>query len=69
MSGERATAAIRVDVYVQPRASRTAVKGQHDGCVKIALDAPPVEGASNAELIASCANCRSALTRPLGSSG
>jgi uncharacterized protein (TIGR00251 family) len=51
MSGDRATAAIRVDVYVQPRASRTAVKGMHDGCVKIALAAPPVDGAANAELI------------------
>jgi uncharacterized protein (TIGR00251 family) len=44
-------AAIRVDVYVQPRASRTTVKGTHDGCLKIALAAPPVDGAANAELI------------------
>ena len=51
MSDARATAAIRVDVYVQPRASRTAVKGTHDGCLKIALAAPPVDGAANAELV------------------
>jgi len=38
-------------VYVQPRAARTQVAGMHDGCVKIRLAAPPVEGAANAELI------------------
>ena len=43
--------AIRVDVYVQPRASKTEVAGLHDGCVKIRLAAPPVDGAANAELI------------------
>ncbi|MDP6943888.1 MAG: DUF167 domain-containing protein [Myxococcota bacterium] len=38
-------------VYAQPRASRTAVVGGHDGMVKIALQAPPVDGKANAELI------------------
>ena len=38
-------------VYVQPRAARTQVAGMHDGCVKIRLAAPPVDGAANTELI------------------
>jgi uncharacterized protein (TIGR00251 family) len=42
---------IRVNVYVQPGASRTAVAGTHDGSIKIRLAAPPVDGAANAALI------------------
>lgn len=41
----------RINIYVQPRASKTAVAGMHDGCVKIRLAAPPVDGAANAALI------------------
>lgn len=39
-------------VLIQPRASRTKVLGEHDGRLKIALAAPPVEGEANAALIA-----------------
>ena len=45
------SAAQKFSVYVQPRAARTQVAGMHDGCVKIRLAAPPVDGAANAELI------------------
>ena len=38
-------------VLVQPRASRTRVLGEHDGRLKIALAAPPVDGEANAALI------------------
>ncbi|WP_129776935.1 DUF167 domain-containing protein [Peristeroidobacter soli] len=41
----------RIHVYVQPRASKTAVVGMHDGAVKIRLAAPPVDGAANAALV------------------
>lgn len=41
----------RINVYVQPRASKTVIAGMHDGCVKIRLAAPPVDGAANAALI------------------
>lgn len=41
----------RINVYVQPRASKTAVAGMHDGAVKIRLAAPPVDGAANAALV------------------
>lgn len=40
------------DVRVSPRASRDAIASVHDGALKVALRAPPVEGAANAALIA-----------------
>ena len=43
--------AARINVYVQPRASKTTVAGMHDGCVKIRLAAPPVDGAANVALV------------------
>ena len=43
---------VEVLVLVQPRASRTKVLGPHDGRIKIALAAPPVDGEANAALIA-----------------
>jgi uncharacterized protein len=42
----------RISVHVQPRASNTAIAGMHDGCIKIRLAAPPVDGAANAALLA-----------------
>lgn len=44
-------AGVEVLVLVQPRASRTKVVGEHDGRLKIALAAPPVDGEANAALI------------------
>ncbi len=43
---------VRFEVQVAPRASREAVLGVHDGGLKIALKAPPVDGEANAALIA-----------------
>lgn len=40
------------DVRVAPRASRAAILGVHDGALKIALTAPPVDGEANAALVA-----------------
>jgi uncharacterized protein (TIGR00251 family) len=45
------TSAARISIYVQPRASKTMVAGMHDGCMKVRLAAPPVDGAANAALI------------------
>jgi hypothetical protein len=37
-------------VRVVPRASKTAVVGEHDGALRVRVAAPPVEGAANEEL-------------------
>lgn len=42
---------VSISVLVQPRASRTKVVGEHDGRLKIALAAPPVDGEANAALV------------------
>lgn len=42
---------VRIAVHVQPKASRTEIAGTHDGCLKIRLAAPPVDGAANTALI------------------
>ncbi len=39
-------------VFVQPRASRTALVGIHDQAVKVAVTAPPVDDAANKALLA-----------------
>ncbi len=44
--------AVTFDVRVAPRASREAIIGLHDGALKVALTAPPVDGAANGALIA-----------------
>ena len=43
---------VTFEVRVQPRASRAAFVGPHEAAMKVALTAPPVEGAANAALIA-----------------
>ncbi len=45
--GELLTFAVRV----QPRASRSGVRGEVDGALRVALAALPVDGAANDELI------------------
>ena len=41
----------RIRVYVQPRASKTAVTGMHGDSIRIRLAAPPVDNAANEALI------------------
>jgi uncharacterized protein (TIGR00251 family) len=43
---------VLLDVQVAPRASKERVLGVHDGAVKIALTAAPVDGEANAALTA-----------------
>jgi uncharacterized protein (TIGR00251 family) len=42
---------IRLDVYIQPRASKTELGGIHDGMIKIRIAAPAVKNAANRVLI------------------
>jgi len=60
-------------VRVQPRASRNAICGEHNGAVKISLTTPPVEGKANAACIAFLAEkldlSRSAIELVTGETG
>jgi uncharacterized protein (TIGR00251 family) len=47
-----ADGAVTFDVLVQPRASRAKVGPIHDGRLKVAVTAPPVDGEANAAVIA-----------------
>ncbi|MFP5212428.1 MAG: DUF167 domain-containing protein [Acidobacteriota bacterium] len=38
-----------IDIYVQPRASKSELAGVHEGVLKVRLTAPPVEGEANKE--------------------
>jgi uncharacterized protein (TIGR00251 family) len=42
--------ALVFSVRVVPRASKSAVAGEHDGALRVRVAAPPVEGAANEEL-------------------
>jgi len=42
---------VRLEVYIQPRASKTALAGMHDGLIKIRVAAPALENAANRALI------------------
>ena len=38
-------------LHVQPKASKSRIIGLHDGCLKIAVAAPPVEGKANKAVV------------------
>jgi len=38
---------ISLNIYVQPKASRTKITGIHDNSLKISTTAPPVDGKAN----------------------
>jgi uncharacterized protein (TIGR00251 family) len=42
---------VRLQVHVQPRASRTELAGRHGDAIKVRLAAPPVNGAANDALV------------------
>lgn len=42
---------VKINVYVQPRASKSEVVGVQDDALRVRIAAPPVDGAANSELI------------------
>jgi uncharacterized protein len=42
---------VELDVLVVPRSSRNKIVGEHEGRLKIQLNAPPVDGEANAALV------------------
>lgn len=42
---------LRLRIFLQPKASRDQIVGLHDNELKIAITAPPVDGAANAHLL------------------
>ena len=62
-----------LDLYVQPKSSRTRIVGLHDGSIKLTITAPPVEGKANAQVTAFMAKLfkipKSAITLLSGHQG
>lgn len=40
-----------ISLHVQPKASKSRIIGLHDGCLKLAVAAPPVEGKANKAVV------------------
>ncbi len=63
----------RLKLHVQPGAKQTAVLGEHDGCLKLAIQAPPIDGRANDAILKWFARRlgvpRSALRIGAGASG
>lgn len=41
---------VRLNLFIQPRASKNEIVGKHGDAFKVRLTAPPVDGAANSEL-------------------
>lgn len=46
-----AEGAVLLHIYVQPKASKSRIVGLYDGCLKLAVAAPPVDGKANEEVV------------------
>jgi uncharacterized protein len=48
---EARAGALRIRVWVKPRASKSRILGLREGALEVAVAAPPVDGEANSELI------------------
>lgn len=46
-----ADGAVLIRLHVQPKASKTRITGLFDGCLRLAVLAPPVDGKANEEVM------------------
>jgi len=62
-----------LEVHVQPGARRTAIVGEHDGRLKVAVSAPPLDGRANVALVEMLSEClglpQRVLTLEAGATG
>ncbi len=42
---------VLISLHVQPKASKSRIIGLHDGCLKLAVAVPPVEGKANKAVV------------------
>jgi hypothetical protein len=47
---------VLIRLHVQPKASKSRIVGIHDGCLKLAVAAPPLDGKANTEVVKCLAN-------------
>lgn len=64
---------VRLQLHIQPRASKTEIVGVHGDALKVRLAAPPVDGEANETLVRFLAETlavpRAAVTLRAGASG
>ena len=48
---ERTESGVRLHLYVQPGGKKSEVLGEHDGALKVRIQARPVEGQANAAIV------------------
>jgi len=41
----------KLNLFIQPKASKNEIIGPHNGALKVKITAPPVDGKANAELV------------------
>jgi len=49
---EQPDGVVSLSLYIQPKAARNEVIGLHDGALKLAITAPPIDGKANAAVAA-----------------
>jgi uncharacterized protein (TIGR00251 family) len=48
---EKVKDGVNISILAQPRSSKSEIAGMHDGCLKVRISSPPVDGHANDALI------------------